>query len=84
MSLALTGIMLAHFDTGGTLVESFPLSVMGLPGSMARPAMLCIAVQPLIFCHRGSPRSRMQQGFIEYLQAGLCTCGRVSSAGDVA
>lgn len=31
MSLALTGIMLAHFDTDGTLVESFPLSVMGCP-----------------------------------------------------
>ncbi|GAC1038683.1 LysR substrate-binding domain-containing protein [Pseudomonas sp. No.117] len=68
VSLALTGMMLARFGAGIALVEPFLLSVMRLPGLVARPLTPSIAVRTLILRHRDAPRSRMQQDFIEHLK----------------
>jgi len=61
-------MMLARFGAGIALVEPFLLSVMRLPGLVARPLTPSIAVRTLILRHRDAPRSRMQQDFIEHLK----------------
>ncbi len=58
VSLALTGMMLARFGAGIALVEPFLLSVMGLPGLVARPLTPSIAVRTLILRHRDPGCSR--------------------------
>ncbi|MGY2182943.1 LysR family transcriptional regulator [Pseudomonas agarici] len=68
VSLSLSGMMLAKFGAGIALVEPFLLSVMGIPGLVARPFNPCIEVRTLILRHHDAPRSRLLEDFLAHLK----------------
>lgn len=71
VSVSLSGMAQARFGSGIALVEPSLLTILDLPGLVARPLTPRIEVSTLVLRHRTAPRSRLMEDFVERLRT-LC------------